>query len=412
MYRFLVVEDDDTIQLVIKRLLTKHFQCEISTAKNGLEALKKLEIELPDLVLLDVSMPVMNGIETLQAIRGNERIADLPVIILTAMNDKASVSNLVTKGISDYLLKPINFSTAPARIKHVLNQARLSKNESKGIDHYDSKKDSILLIDKDPAFRQSVHSMLFENFNVIEAPNCVEGLTIYIERKPQYILVTEKQEILNEKILAQKVKNNPEKNFKGIFLLREEMLKDNVVQTYFNGAIKKTKVRHQFIRYFNEALFDKVDNYILIKEIFKDNIAEKLLHFIQQKLRENDRIELPANIERDFLYSNWKRDSISSLIEADSKTRLLIQLFIEKDISLDNLDGTTISYKDLLTLISDCTQEKLIQIFNEADLFLNKTENREVDEKRNSRNSTEINISFTGEANNNIGLSIGYENAV
>ncbi len=74
-------------------------------AGNGQEALQMLEKERPDLLLLDVSMPVMNGLELLAAIRPQARYARLPVILLTAADDRARVVDAARLGGQDFVLK-------------------------------------------------------------------------------------------------------------------------------------------------------------------------------------------------------------------------------------------------------------------------------------------------------------------
>ncbi|MDP2301393.1 MAG: response regulator [Ignavibacteria bacterium] len=406
MYKFLVVEDDDTIQLIIKRLLTKNFQCQITTASNGVEALKKLEEELPDLILLDVTMPVMNGIATLKAIREDNRLNELPVIMLTAINDKASVSSVLTKGISDYILKPINFSVDADRIRNVLNQSKLRKvGGGKLVD--ETQKEKILLIDKDQTFRTFITALLSNNFIVIEAPNSVEGLTTYVEKKPQYILITEKQEILNEKILAQKVKNNPEKNFKGIFLLRENLINDHIAQTYFTGVIKKTTVKHEFLRSFSQSLFNNIDLFILIKEIIKDNLAEEIISEVQQYFRDHYMKEITAQIEDLTHFNNWNLKSTASLIEPESKTILHIKIYSNSEGEGENIDDSVaISHNELYSLMSTLITDKLIKVFNNAQIHMSKTDsNREI-ENVDIENRHQLNIQFCLKALNYIGLSI------
>ena len=83
-------------------------------------ALRYLEKVRPDLILLDIRMTPKNGFDTLREIRDMPGRADIPVIMLTAMEDKNSVLEGITLGISDYVLKPFSPSDLLSRIRRVL----------------------------------------------------------------------------------------------------------------------------------------------------------------------------------------------------------------------------------------------------------------------------------------------------
>lgn len=78
----LVVDDDDLFRTLMQRFLTPHYA--VVTAANGAEALKAVEKERPGLILTDVAMPEMNGVEFLQKLRAREDTRDIPVIVLLA----------------------------------------------------------------------------------------------------------------------------------------------------------------------------------------------------------------------------------------------------------------------------------------------------------------------------------------
>lgn len=100
-----LVVDDVAISLsVTEQALREHY--EVITVNSGNRALRYLRREKPDLILLDIRMDDMDGIETLKAIREMDNRADIPVIMLTAQGDKATVLETAKLGIYDYMLKP------------------------------------------------------------------------------------------------------------------------------------------------------------------------------------------------------------------------------------------------------------------------------------------------------------------
>ena len=117
--RILAVDDAATILLRITDTLEKYY--DVITVNSGVRALRYLERVKPDLILLDIRMTPKNGFETLREIRDMKDRADIPVIMLTAMEDKDSVLEGITLGISDYILKPFAPDDLLSRIRRVLD---------------------------------------------------------------------------------------------------------------------------------------------------------------------------------------------------------------------------------------------------------------------------------------------------
>lgn len=111
----LLIEDDELDVISVKRTLAKlAFPHELFIAYNGKEALdflnKKAEADLPDVILLDLNMPKMNGIEFLQGIRNQERYKDLKVFVMTTSNEASDRSRTDDLGISGYIIKPMSYT--------------------------------------------------------------------------------------------------------------------------------------------------------------------------------------------------------------------------------------------------------------------------------------------------------------
>lgn len=110
----------DDAAIVLTRLLdTLRNDYDVITVNSGVRALKYLEQAKPDLILLDIQMPQKNGIDTLRAIRAMENRADIPVIMLTGVEDKDSVLESAKLGICDYILKPFHSNDLLKRIRRV-----------------------------------------------------------------------------------------------------------------------------------------------------------------------------------------------------------------------------------------------------------------------------------------------------
>ncbi|WP_207428387.1 response regulator [Pedobacter sp. SYSU D00535] len=118
----LLVEDDELDVISVERSLKKNdLDYELYTAYNGIEAMEMLksnngEIKLhPDVILLDLNMPKMNGIEFLKALRKDEKLKDIKVFVMTTSGDEADRKTTEQLGVSGYLIKPLNFNNNSKR---------------------------------------------------------------------------------------------------------------------------------------------------------------------------------------------------------------------------------------------------------------------------------------------------------
>ncbi len=118
--RRIVLADDDATTIVMLSTILKHFHFECDIAHDGEQALEIARKNKPALVLLDVSMPHMNGFEALTALRGDTAIRSTPVILVSAHRDEAEVVKGFSLGADDYVTKPFNSGELIARIGRVL----------------------------------------------------------------------------------------------------------------------------------------------------------------------------------------------------------------------------------------------------------------------------------------------------
>lgn len=129
--RILIIEDEPDITEVLKYNLEKnHYQ--VATAESGEAGLAAARESLPDLVLLDLMLPGIDGLEVCRKLREDPRTRDLLVIMLTAKGTEADVVVGLTLGADDYIVKPFSTSELMARIKAVLRRVEPRDEESDG----------------------------------------------------------------------------------------------------------------------------------------------------------------------------------------------------------------------------------------------------------------------------------------
>src|SRR6516162_3701997 len=117
--RILVVDDvPDNVDILQMRLASQGY--EVVTAGDGLEALEKTRELLPDLVLLDIMMPKMDGIEVVKRVKADPSLPFIPVILVTAKSDSKDVITGLESGGDDYLVKPVEHAALSARVRAML----------------------------------------------------------------------------------------------------------------------------------------------------------------------------------------------------------------------------------------------------------------------------------------------------
>lgn len=123
-YKVLIVEDDDfLLQMYVTKLELEGFK--VFAAINGMQGLKNAQKEKPDLILLDLNLPEMDGFQVLEQLKKSEDTKDIPVLILTNYAQKEDIDRCLDLGAVDYLIKA-HFvpSEVIAKIKEVLSIAQ------------------------------------------------------------------------------------------------------------------------------------------------------------------------------------------------------------------------------------------------------------------------------------------------
>lgn len=126
--RILAVDDAAIVLTRICNTLGDEY--DVITVNSGIRALRYLELEKPDMILLDIQMAQKDGIETLQEIRTMKDRADIPVIMLTGVEEKDIVLKSAKLGICDYILKPFSSEDLLGRIRRVFEQIGQTDAES------------------------------------------------------------------------------------------------------------------------------------------------------------------------------------------------------------------------------------------------------------------------------------------
>ncbi len=193
----LLVEDEPlTLTVLIQHL--KRLHLDVSVARNGEEALRQVGTIRPNLILLDIMMPGIDGFETCLRLKSNIATQDIPVIFLTALSDTTDKIKAFEVGGVDYITKPIQFDEVAARVNTRLTIQKLQKqlqalnsySSSGKQDLRDGEKAIVLIVDDNPMTLHLLQSYLAKaGFETLTAPSGEAALQQIKHTLPDIILL-------------------------------------------------------------------------------------------------------------------------------------------------------------------------------------------------------------------------------
>jgi two-component system cell cycle response regulator len=156
-YKILTVDDSKTVRIIVRKAF-KAFDCEILEAGNGVEGLALAAKETPDLILLDVTMPVMDGVEMLTKLKADPALKGIPVMMLTAEGGRDNVLKIAKIGVRDYLVKPFKEDVLIEKAGRVIDLKPLSETPTKAKSIFDPA--DILIVEDKPGIVQQIQEGL------------------------------------------------------------------------------------------------------------------------------------------------------------------------------------------------------------------------------------------------------------
>lgn len=185
--KILSVDDSKMIHMVIGRAF-KNYNVELAFASNGVEGLAVATRENPDLIILDVTMPVMDGVETLSKLKADPMMKEIPVIMLTAEAGKENVVKIARMGIRDYIIKPFTEQVLLERVGRILDLQPKGSGEAKVKTMDDPA--TVLVVDDKPAIVDQIKDAVRETpWRVVGAAQCGEAIDMSSKEVPDVILI-------------------------------------------------------------------------------------------------------------------------------------------------------------------------------------------------------------------------------
>ncbi len=156
-YKILTVDDSKTVRIIVKKAF-KSFDCEILEAANGVEGLAMAAKEAPDVVLLDITMPVMDGVEMLTKLKSDPMLKGIPVVMLTAEGGREHVLKIAKIGVRDYIVKPFKEELLVEKVMRIIDIKPLSEANQRTKTIFDPA--DILVVEDKPAIIQQIQDGL------------------------------------------------------------------------------------------------------------------------------------------------------------------------------------------------------------------------------------------------------------
>ncbi len=283
--KVVVIDDEATSRLMLRRIFERHFSSTVIEAKNGVEGLEAIERESPDLVLLDVVMPIMDGVAVLETLRATPEYANLPVVSISAGSERSMVLKLLSLGVVDYLLKPISLEEARDRLKSVMAaiELRAGRNAAAG-DPDGLSRQMLLVADRDAEFLAFTGATLDAFFEVVVAEGGPSAVRLYLEKRPEIVWLAKGLELLDEKAVARTIKANDQKQPPRVFLIADDADDVRLDDEAFDGVINKSLEPEGLLRQVSERILGAPDALTLLRAISRHALEPALVEAARQTI--------------------------------------------------------------------------------------------------------------------------------
>ena len=187
-YRILTVDDSKTVRIIVRKAF-KSFDCNILEASNGVEGLAIAAKEMPDVVLLDVTMPVMDGVEMLTKLKADPQLKAIPVIMLTAEGGRENVLKIAKIGVRDYIVKPFKEDLLIEKLGRIIDLKPLSEGPAKDKSILDPC--DVLVVEDQPVIVQQIQAGLKHTpWKILGLTTATEAAEACQRQVPDLILIS------------------------------------------------------------------------------------------------------------------------------------------------------------------------------------------------------------------------------
>jgi len=186
--KILTVDDSKTVRIIVRKTF-KSYDCEVLEAGNGVEGLAMAAKSLPDLILLDVTMPVMDGVEMLTKLKSDPQLKGIPVMMLTAEGGRDHVLKIAKIGVRDYIVKPFEEDVLIEKAGRIIDLKPLADGPAKARSLTDPA--TLLVVEDKPAIIQQIQEGLKHTpWKVVGASTQGEAIDFCSKTPPDVAMVS------------------------------------------------------------------------------------------------------------------------------------------------------------------------------------------------------------------------------
>lgn len=250
--RILIANQDSFSRVYFRRAISRCVQAEVSEAENGVDALELLSSKSFEVLLLDLDMPVLSGLEVLEFIHDDPAQKRLQVLVTTGVSGEKSVRQAIALGVNDYLLKPYQQNTVEERLTRALARSRrLLETEAAAAPQL---KPRLLVADKDHNFCSTVESVLSVLCEVRSVHTIPEVLTASLRWKPQFVWIHPQVAGQRADFVLEKLRTIRREEEMNVYLISDTVPDSATPQASSKGWIEKTFVPELLTKRFRQIL--------------------------------------------------------------------------------------------------------------------------------------------------------------
>ena len=230
--KILTVDDSKTVRIIVRKAF-KPFDIELFEASNGVEGLAVAAKDLPDLILLDVTMPVMDGVEMLTKIKADPQLKGIPVMMLTAEGGRENVLKIAKIGVRDYLVKPFKEESLLEKAGRIIDLKPLAEGPGKARSILDPV--DVLIVEDKPAIIQQIQDGLKHTpWKIHGVTTPAEAMEFCARKEPDLLMISLSLPEDAAFTLFRSIRTNVKLKFKPVFAL--------VVKTEMNSQSQAQQV--------------------------------------------------------------------------------------------------------------------------------------------------------------------------
>jgi CheY-like chemotaxis protein len=236
IYSLLLVDDEEANRLLLTRRLEQEGFL-VTTAEQGRMALEMMRVQRFDLVLLDMNMPVMDGLTTLDAIKSDPLLQETAVMMLTASNNREHVVHCLTLGAADYLIKPVNPVELKQRVRRCLDNKAAPLEATIRVESKDLKGTRVLIVDDEPLNLRLLERRLGQlGFQVLAATGGREALVLLGHETIDAVLLDLNMPDMNGLEVLREIRANKLLSSLPVLMLSAENQEEMVEKCYHLGV--------------------------------------------------------------------------------------------------------------------------------------------------------------------------------